>query len=173
MSPPAVSPLVGNFILRTTSISHTGLAAHDAAELLRRADAESAQVYRIHRIDEAGNMELVGVERSSFDRELALQQRFAAAAEARRVFDGLEAAAGTHPPPGRVRLLIFHDRPDRRPFVVALIHCEACGPAVADWMGRAAPLLGRFEGPSPAGGFPAPEMQIIRQATLEPAPRAE
>jgi len=133
---PARDEIVGRFLVRLAGRETIGLSAEEAASLLGTAEGQSASAYRIHRVDEHGRMELVGVPEAEFHRDDCLLFFRPTVAQARADFDAILELARLCPPPCRLRMELSRADVLQPAHVVALIFLEACSSAVGQWLAR-------------------------------------
>jgi hypothetical protein len=153
--------VAGSFVVDFEGGRQVGLTAHDVAALVEGADGENAKIYRIHRLDEAGRMELVGISRGMFLAQDCLIFSRRQHADARADFEALRAAAAESLPPCRIELQLAEAPSLVLPHVVVLVFCAACVEGVGHWLGG----LGLQPGDRADGGPAA------WQAYLEAGPR--
>ncbi len=173
---PAKPPvLTGRFVVKLDGTTHTGLTAHEVVELLDDNSAASPAVYRIHRVDEAGRMELVGVAPAAFDQCDGLLFRRRRIEDARADYDAVVELARRVPPPCRidVRLSCVEDQP--LPHVVVLVFPHPCSESVGAWLDGCASRLGDEVGGSAAAlaDCESAVQHVDLRQTLEPSAAAD
>jgi hypothetical protein len=163
--------LVGRFVVEIGSERQVGLAADEVLALVEGVGGENAKIYRIHRLDEAGRMELVGVSQGLFTSEDCLIFSRRGAAEARADYEAIRRAAGVSLPPCRIELQLAEATSRVPPHVVAMIFPAACSEGVGHWLGK----TGLRPGDHANGGRAALQAyrdagpRVIDQATLQVA----
>lgn len=163
-------PRVGRFVVELGSERRTGLAAHEVVALLKSPQGRDAAIYRIHRVDDAGRLELIGVQQSLFSREDCLLFTRSEPAGAREDFQAIRSLASEMPPPCRAEVQLA-DVPERTPpSVVALIFPAACTESLGHWLQQASRQPGdRAEGGSHAlQAYRDAGPRILESAVLEP-----
>jgi len=168
--PVNLSPLIGRFVVKMDGTTHTGLAAHEVAELLTDDMAESPEVYRIHRVDEAGRMELVGVAPLAFKQRDCLLFWRRRVEDARGDYDTLVEFAGRTPPPCRIEMCLGRAGGRSMPHVVALIFCMPCSESVGVWLGGVSSRIGDDVNGSTAAlaDYESAAPHVVRRLILEP-----
>lgn len=159
----------GRFVVELPGERRSGLAAHEVALLLETPEAAEAVIYRIHRVGEAGRMELVGVLPAAFKREDHRLFARSDVREARADYDALVQHAANWPPPCRVRLRLVRDSSAELSSMVAVSYPAVCADAVAAWIKGCPQTLGAE---APAAAEPAAidpfHVQIVLEETVEP-----
>ena len=128
--------LVGRFIVDLGGERRTGLSAQAVADLLAGPYGTNAVIYRIHRVDQAGRMELVGISPRLFQTDDGLIFRRREAVAARADFEALCAAAIDAPPPCRIRLQLVEISSPAMPNGVVLVFPAPCSESVGNWLQR-------------------------------------
>lgn len=137
MNPPDPPPrhnLPARFIVERHGRRAAPVTYEELSALIESEDITDAVIYRIHRVDADGRMELVGVRPAELARPDCLLLAFPEVRDARAEFDRLVAAARSAPPPCQVKLQLR--RLDERdpPHVVALLFPAVCDSAVGHWL---------------------------------------
>lgn len=112
---------------------HTGVGfkAEEVAALLEQEQMQHIRIYKIHRAQPDGTMDLRGVDHSLFHLEAGMFFYENDKDVARQEFELLVRLAGQTPPPAQAKLqLAVHD--DRR--VIALIYPAEYDPEFSQWL---------------------------------------
>ncbi|MBN2563909.1 MAG: hypothetical protein JXQ75_23590 [Phycisphaerae bacterium] len=155
---PDVTPLVGRFVVKCRGQTMTGLAAHEVVAILDSPDGGDAAVYRIHRVEADGRMELVGVSKRLFQTQDCFIFPRNQAEDARADFEAVRSAAAEAPPPCAIEVQLAKVARMALPHVVVLVFPAACGEGVGHWLRR----LGLRPGDHADGGVSA--LQAYRDA---------
>ncbi len=116
----------------TVSVGYT---AEEVAMLLESEATADAKVYRIHRAEPDGTMELKGVPGERFRLETGLFFHSRNIRSARRDFEAIRRLADDEGPPCRAQLLLgAREVSSRLPFVVGLAYPAECDEDVARWL---------------------------------------
>ena len=164
--------LLGRFIVKFEDATQSRLTAEQVIELLDAQAASVREVFRIHRIDPRGRMELVGVLLAAFRRRDCLLFSRHHVKNAREDFDAiLELASGT-PPPCRIEVQFGHVKKPDPSHVVALIFPAPCTESVGQWLSGAGLQPGDQVDGSPAAlaTYENAAPKIVKQSTLAAAP---
>lgn len=148
----------------------TGLAAHEVIERIESGIPSSCDLFRIHRVNPDGSMELVGVSFDSLRRPDAMIFIEPDVAAARRDYDALVAAASQSPPPCRIELTLAHVKEEQTAHAVVLAFPVACAEAVGQWLVAVDfNSAARVEtSPARLADFQSASRQVILSTTLEP-----
>ena len=128
--------IVGRFIVQIGGERHSGLSAHDVAALLASRPGIEPTIYRLHRIDEAGRSEMIGVTPARFTSDDCLMFLRNEPDAARADYREIRSAADRMPPPCRIELEFAEVPPFAPPHVVAMVFVAACDEAVGAWLNR-------------------------------------
>ena len=130
-SPP---DLVGRFVVELAGERRTGLTAGEVVEVLAGPEGSAAIIYRIHHVDDAGRMALVGVTPRTFQTDDCLVFRRREAASAREDFEAVRRAALGVAPPCRITAQLSEAPSAAAPHAVVLIFPAACSESVGHWL---------------------------------------
>jgi hypothetical protein len=166
--PPLPRP-TGRFVVDFGDQTATGLTAREVAELLESERNAHIKIYRIHRADADGRMELVGVDRARFELEDGFLFWRTDAETARADFDALRAAAAASPPPCRARVHLVRLPQAARSHLVALLYPAEYVNEMSEWLTRIGYHGGEVVegGVSAASGYlAAPDAQVVERLQL-------
>jgi len=124
----------GRFIVIRAGQKSTGLAHHQVVGLIESSDGADLTIYHIHRVDEAGRLELVGVEPAELTATSVFALSFGSVQEARRQYDDLEEAARRSPPPCRVGLQLRRVQESGASHQVGLACPAVCADSILHWL---------------------------------------
>lgn len=127
--------LMGRFIVHFEGATQTGVAAHEVLEYLNDEKTPVRDVFQIHRVDEEGRMELVGLAREDLKIPGGILVLRETVKDAREVYDDLLESAVETPPPCRVDMRLSRLSDPSR-FGVALLFPSVCTDAVMHWLAR-------------------------------------
>lgn len=169
--PTNPAPLMGRFVVKVAGTTYTGLAAHEVAELLAGESGVPVEVFRIHRVDEVGRMELAGVAPAAFEQRDGMFFWRRRVDEARGDYDALIDFAGHMPPPCRIEMCLARVTEPAMPHVVVLVFPQACCESVGAWLGGCPSRLGDEVNGSPAAlaDYEGAVTDVVLRRTLEPA----
>jgi hypothetical protein len=170
-NPAPLSPL-GRFIVKFRDATQANLSADQVIELLDAQAASIQEIFRIHRMDGRGRMELVGVSLADCRRRDCLLFSRNEVRNARKDFDDVLELASRTPPPCRVEVQLGHvDRPDPS-HVVVLIFPAPCTESVGQWLTDAGLRLGDLADGSSAvlAAYEDAGPQVVKRHTLAAAP---
>ncbi len=168
---PRGGAVVGSFVVEFEGGRQVGLAADEVLALVESVGGENAKIYRIHRLDEAGRMELVGVSPGLFTSQDCLIFSRRGAADARADYQAIRTAAAASLPPCRIELQLAETPSRVPPHVVAMIFPAAGSEGVGHWLGK----TGLRPGDHADGGRAALQAyrdagpRVIDQTTLQVA----
>jgi len=130
--------LAGRFVVDFAAGRQTGLTAETIIEHLNDLEWDALGIYKIHRVDESGNLELVGVTDEDFDDVGGVFLTAADVRVARAGYERLIERARTAPPPCRVGLSMAKaGTASTRVYSVVLEAPAVCLDAIRDWVNRA------------------------------------
>jgi len=139
-----------------------GYTLEEIQTLQTEPEYADVRVYRIHRVDDHGNIELAGVSPRDLAAEDTILFASADPKRATRDFAALQQHAASHPLPSPARLELI-DLPDQNhPHAVSLTYPRAAGPAVTTWLQSA----NFTPGETAIGGAEAKNLR--RQAPADP-----
>ncbi len=124
----------GRFIVIRDGKRTTGLAHHQVVGLIESSNGADLTIYHIHRVDEAGRLELVGVEPIELTATSVFVLSFGSVQDARRQYDRLEEAARRAPPPCRVGLELRKVQDSGASHQVGLACPAVCADSVLHWL---------------------------------------
>lgn len=168
---PIQPSLVGRFVVELPGERRTGLAAHEVSLLLETPQGREAVIYRVHRVGEAGRMELVGVAPAAFQREDCRVFSHHDVRSARQEYDRIVAATSLSPPPCRMEVRLVRDAGADLSALVAVSYPSVCADAAAHWLGAVREGMARDEnaGHGALKDVDLEGMQIVLHDTLEPS----
>ena len=108
-----------------------GFVAEEVAELLESEQFEDVQVYKVHRANPDGRMELKGVNKETFQLEAGMFFHAADAKTARDDFERLAAWADEHLPPARCKVKLANSGES---YVTALVYPAEFDDAFSKWL---------------------------------------
>ncbi len=108
-----------------------GFTAEEVAELLESEQFEDVQVYKVHRANPDGTMELKGVTKETFQLEAGMFFHANDAETARAEFERLTAWADEHLPPARCKVHLANNGDS---YVTALIYPAEFDDAFSRWL---------------------------------------
>lgn len=161
-------PLPGRFIVKFVDATQSNLSAEQVIELLDAEAASVQEVFRIHRIDDHGRMELAGISLADFSRRDCLLFSRNHVRNAREDFDAVLELASRSPPPCRVEVQFGHVKQPDPSHVVVLIFPAPCSESVGQWLSDAGLRLGDQANGSPAvlAAYENAAPQVVKQHTL-------
>lgn len=162
---------LGRFIVKGSRDTYSNLPAHEVEALIERHPNDIAEIFRIHRVHENGQMDLVGVSPAALRERDVLLFLWDNVVAARRDYDALVGTADRVPPPCRIELRLVHAKNYAASHVVALVFPLACGEGVGQWLSSAEFRSNARMDASPMhrARFEAAVSQVILSATLEPS----
>lgn len=169
---PTSPSLAGRFIVKFQDATQSTLTAEQIIELLDAQAASIREVFRIHRIDSRGRMELIGVSLESFSRRDCLLFSRHHVKDAREDFDAILNLANDTPPPCRIEVQFGHVKQPDPSHVVVLIFPAPCTESVGQWLSDTGLQLGDQADGSPAAlaAYKGAAPQIVKRHTLAAAP---
>lgn len=139
-TPPNPQRLQGRFVVEFSGSRDTGLTAEAIREHLSDPEWGALGIYKIHRVDEKGQLELVGVEDEDFDDDGGIFLTAADVKGARAGYERLIEYARQLPPPCRIALHMARlGSGDQRQYVVALELPAICLDSTGRWLDIASP----------------------------------
>ena len=164
--------LASRFIVKFQDATQSRLTAEQVIELLDEQTASVREVFRIHRIDSRGRMELVGVSLATFRQRDCLLFSRHHVKKAREDFDAILELANESPPPCRIDIQFGHVKQPDPSHVVVLIFPTPCTESVGQWLSDAGLQPGDQADGSPAAlaTYESATPQIVKQHTLAAAP---
>ncbi len=159
----------GRFIVIRNGQRTTGLAHHQVVALIESSDGADLTIYHIHRVDEAGRLELVGVEPAELTATSVFVLSFGSVQDARRQYDRLEEAARRAPPPCRVGLQLRRVQEAGASHQVGLACPAVCADSILHWLqaaGVEAADLSQLDSDAHAAHGSTAE-PVVRQVELE------
>jgi|GEM_PF-1538401 len=170
-NPTQPSPL-GRFVVKFDDATQSSLTAEQVIELLDDQTANVREVFRIHRVDSRGRMELVGVSLAAFSRRDCMLFSRRHVQNARGDFDAILELATETPPPCKIDIQFGHVKEPDPSHVVVLIFPAPCTESVGQWLCDAGLQPGDQADGSPAtlAAYETASPQIIKRHTLAAAP---
>lgn len=161
------SPL-GRFIVKFADATQSNLSAEQVIELLEVKAASVQEVFRVHRLDNHGRMELAGVSLAEFSRRDCLLFSRSHVRTAREDFEAVLELASRTPPPCRVEVQFGHVKRPEPSHVVVLIFPSPCSESVGQWLANGNLQLGDQADGSPAvlAAYEDAGPQVVKQHTL-------
>ena len=153
---------VGLFVFDFGEWTSVGYTAEEIVVLLESAEHTGGQAYRIHRVDDAGCIELAGVGSMELRGENLLLFASYACEPAERDFARLRVLAGDHPPPCALRIELVDLPGHSPPHAVALLFSRHVMGQVSDWL----TTIGFQGGEVVSGGGDA--VDSYREAATDP-----
>mgnify|MGYP000513039081 CR=1 FL=1 len=141
----------GSFVVHHDGQTSSGLSAAQVAELIETHPGADLKIYRIHRVQPDGQMELCGVSAERFQLEDGFFFLRDSLEIARADFLTLCRLAERTPPPCRASVQLAELTGAWRPFVVAMLYPAEYGPDMSDWLLR----IGYEGGSTVEGGVSA------------------
>lgn len=147
--PPLDRPqdFVGLFVYDFGHHVSVGYTAEEIGVLRSSPRHTSGTAYRVHRVDEAGRLELQGMLAEQLEREEGLIFTFGDRPRARADYATLQRGAQANPLPCPVKLLLAELETTRREFAMVLSYPAYASEPVSTWLSRLA-----FEGGDHATG---------------------
>jgi len=169
---PTPPPRLGRFVVKFQDATQSNLTAEQVIELLDAQTERVQEIYRIHRIDARGRMELIGVSLAAFSRRDCLLFSRHQVKNAREDFDAILRLANETPPPCRIDIQFGHVKQPDPSHVVVLIFPAPCTESVGQWLYDAKLQFGDEADGSPAvlATYEGAAPQIVKRHTLDPAP---
>lgn len=149
--PNSTQPAAGSFIVHHDGQTSGGLSAAQVAELLEAHPGADLKIYRVHRVQPNGQMELVGVSAERFQLEDGFFFLRDSLESARADFLALCRLAENTPPPCRASVQLAELAGAWRPFAVAMLYPAEYGPDMSEWLLR----IGYEGGSTVEGGVSA------------------
>jgi len=168
---PDPQRLLGRFVVEYAGSRDTGLTADVIRDRLSDPEWGALGIYKIHRVDEEGRLELVGVEDEDFDDDGALFLTGQDVKGARAGYERLIGFARSAPPPCRIALNMARTGSgDTRRYVVALELPAICLDSAARWLDAASPegLSRSGSGVEALATYQATQPDVIIRDTLQP-----
>ncbi|MCK6455484.1 MAG: hypothetical protein L6Q92_02985 [Phycisphaerae bacterium] len=122
------------YVIEWNGQTETGLTATQVAELLESERYRDMRIYRIHRLDPNGRMELVGVPRDRFQLEDCFLFYRRSECASRGDFDALVRAAERTPPPCRARVQLAEVGAAAGSHVVAIVYPAEFSGEMSAWL---------------------------------------
>ena len=169
--PSDLQRLVGRFVVEYAGSRDTGLTADVIIERLADPEWDALSIYKIHRVDDEGRLELVGVEDEDFDDNGVLLLTATDVKDARGGYEKLIEFARVAPPPCKVQLHMARTGSgDNRRYVVSLEMPAICIDVAGRWLDRAAPpgLARSGQGVKALLEYQGTEPDIIIRDALQP-----
>lgn len=173
MSETPIDPqrLLGRFVVEYDGCRDTGLTADVIIERLADPEWGALGIYKIHRVDAEGRLELVGVEDEDFDDNGVLLLTASDVKGARAGYERLIEFARSTPPPCKAQLHMARvGSGNNRSYVVSLELPAICLDVAGRWLDRAAPpgLARSGQGVAALVDYQATQPDIIIRDTLQP-----
>lgn len=124
----------GQYVVDFGDHNETGATYQRVATLLESKANRHLRIYRIHRVEPNGRMELVGVPAERFQIEDCFLFYGRDADRARGDFNDLVRRAAQAPPPCRAKLQLARLDAEGEPYVVALIYPAEFSNAMSAWL---------------------------------------
>lgn len=147
-----------------------GYTADEIAVLLESEKYRDGKVYRIHRAQPDGTLELEGVSRRRFELEDGIFFKASSEDAARRDFDAFCRMADRSPPPCRMKAQLARVNGATYPHLTAIIFPAEFTQAVSDWLLHEEFDVGEFVdgGPSQVTGYYESSPAILERRQLWP-----
>lgn len=163
--------LIGRFVVEYAGCRDTGLTADVIVERLNDPEWGALGIYKIHRVDEHGRLELVGVEDEDFDDNGVFLLTATDVKDARAGYERLIEFARSSPPPCKAQLhMAKTGSGGNRRYVVSVELPAICLDVAARWLDRAAPpgLTRGGQGVKALLEYQESQPEIIIRDTLQP-----
>jgi hypothetical protein len=153
--------LVGLYVVQFAHGVSVGYTSDEVALLLRETDYRDVSIFQIHRVDDAGHVELAGIRPADLAGMESILFASRDAAQANRDFATLRRLAAEHPLPCGVRAELIEIPDLDSPHAVCLRYARPASTMVSSWLSR----LGFEGGERVFGGV---EAESLRQSAGEP-----
>lgn len=163
--------LIGRFVVEYAGSRDTGLTADVIIERLADPEWGALGIYKIHRVDAEGRLELVGVEDEDFDDSGALLLTAVDVKDARAGYERLIEFARSSPPPCKAQLHMARvGAGASRRYVVSIELPAICLDVAGRWLDRAAPpgLARSGHGVKALLEYQEAQPEVIIRDTLNP-----
>ncbi len=167
------SPRAGQFIVKLGMETISYLNADEVVALLDATPTtDKVDILRIHRVDENGRMELVGVSKAIFNEQNCFIFAREDEQRARTDYEQLVSAASASPLPCTIDIELSTLPASGKPHAIAMIFAAACTDAVGHWLNE----MGLKPGDTATGGlaalseYRAAGPNVLTQQTLPHSP---
>lgn len=163
--------LVGRFVVEYAGYKDTGVTADVVIELLNDPEWAALGIYKIHRVDAEGRLELVGVEDEDFDDNGVFLLTATDVKDARAGYERLIEFARSSPPPCKSELHMARvGVGGSRKYVVSVELPAICLDVAGRWLERASPpgLSRSSQGVKALLEYQESQPEVIIRDTLQP-----
>jgi len=163
--------LIGRFVVEYAGYKDTGLTADVVIERLNDPEWDALGIYKIHRVDAEGRLELVGVEDEDFDDNGVFLLTATDVKDARAGYERLIEFARSSPPPCKAELHMARvGAGGNRRYVVSMELPAICLDVAGRWLDRAAPpgLVRSGQGVKVLLEYQESQPEVIIRDTLQP-----